>query len=617
VAEAPTSTWESLVRRRVDRPIRELPSLVREAVRLVMRAARRQWIASIGLSALIGVLTSIQLVLTRDLLGHLLDIESGSGISGLGPTLVAFVVAFTIASVAQLSQSELRRLVGEKVGRHAQVEVATAAARVELVDFDRPGFHDLLQRASANASTRPVQVSYALITIITSGLTAAGIIVGLAVVEPILLALVLLAFGPVWLLTRQLSRLAYKFDVDQTEADRRRNYIASLMMSKRPAKEVRSFDLAPYFLLRLRELWDARLVEVEKLVRKRIRVGILGRLANGLLLALVVVVLAWLLDSGRTSASDAAVAGGALMLLNQRFGATVGAFGQLYECSLFLRDVRAFFEFGHSPRPGTFGTQPAEPLVEIVADDLRFTYPSSPGEVIRGVSVRIGHDEVVALVGANGSGKTTLAKLLANVYRPDSGDIRWNGVDVDELDRSQLALQIAPLFQDFEQYLFTASDNVGLGRVESIDDRTSVEAAAERAGAASFISGLPAGYDSLLGPEFYGGSDLSIGQWQRIALARAFMRDASLVILDEPTAALDPEAEAALFERLRELCAGRGVLVISHRFSTVTSADRIYVMDSGRVIEEGTHAQLMALGGTYHRLFSLQASQYREPDEVR
>jgi ATP-binding cassette subfamily B protein len=331
---------------------------------------------------------------------------------------------------------------------------------------------------------------------------------------------------------------------------------------------------------------------------------------------LVDVVLAWLLDTGRTSASDAAVAGGALMLLNQRFGSTVGAFGQLYECSLFLRDVRAFFDFSHSVRPGTLGAKPAEPLVEIVAEDLHFSYPSSESEVIRGVSVRIGRDEVVALVGANGSGKTTLAKLLAQLYRPDQGEVRWNGEPTDELDRSQLALQIAPLFQDFEQYLFTAGDNVGLGRVESIDDRTSIESAAERAGAASFIRSLPAGFDSLLGPEFYGGSDLSIGQWQRIALARAFMRDASLVILDEPTAALDPEAEAALFERLRELCAGRGVLVISHRFSTVTSADRIYVLDGGRVIEAGTHHELMALGGTYHRLFNLQASQYREPDEV-
>jgi ATP-binding cassette subfamily B protein len=568
-----SSTWEELSRRRRDRPVRELPDLTREAVALVFRAARREAFGSVAISVVLGVLTAVQLVIVRNLLSALLEIEAGSEIDRVVPSLVAFAVVYTLTGIGQLMQSELRRLLGERVARYAQVEIATAAARVELVDFERPEFHDLLQRAASNASTRPVQVSYSLITIITSGLTAAGVIVALAVVEPILLLMVAVAFGPVWILTRQLSRLAYKFDVDQTETDRRRSYLTSLLMNKRPAKEVRMFRLAPYFVRRLGQLWDARLAQVSALVKKRVKIGVVARVTNGVLLGFVVFVLAWLLESGRTSASDAAVAAGALVMLSQRLGATVGGFGQLYESSFYLRDVRAFLAWRGSDEAAVEGEHPG-PFEEVRADDVHFRYPASTAEALRGVTVHVARGEVVALVGANGSGKTTLAKLLAQLYTPTAGRMLWNGEPATRYDPFALSSEISALFQDFEQYMFSGRENIGFGRVDRLDDDGAVVDAAQRAGAHDFLSQLAEGYDSLLGPEFFGGSDLSIGQWQRVALGRAFMRDASLVILDEPSAALDPEAEAALFTRLRELCAGRAVLIISHRFSTVTSADR-------------------------------------------
>jgi ATP-binding cassette subfamily B protein len=220
---------------------------------------------------------------------------------------------------------------------------------------------------------------------------------------------------------------------------------------------------------------------------------------------------------------------------------------------------------------------------------------------------------VIALVGENGSGKTTLAKMLAGLYRPERGRITWDDTDLAEVDADELRRSVAVIFQDFERYLLPARENVGLGRHERVHAFEEIVEAARRADADDFLANLPEGYETMLGREFAGGYDLSIGQWQRVALARAFFRDAPFVILDEPTAALDARAESRLFERMRELLEGRSVVLISHRFSSVRSADRIYVLHEGRVVEEGSHDELMAADGLYAELFGLQARAYVEP----
>jgi ATP-binding cassette subfamily B protein len=250
---------------------------------------------------------------------------------------------------------------------------------------------------------------------------------------------------------------------------------------------------------------------------------------------------------------------------------------------------------------------------------ITFTYPSGARPALSDVCMDIRAGEVVALVGENGSGKTTLAKLLAGLYRPDSGRIRWDAADIADVDPEDLRRSVAVIFQDFLRYHLPARDNIGLGRHTAIHDLAGIRDAARHADADGFIGELADGYDTMLGPEFIGGTDLSIGQWQRIALARAFFRDAPFIILDEPTAALDARAEHDLFERIRALLAGRTVLLISHRFSSVRSADRIYVLDGGRVVEAGSHDQLMDRGGLYAELFTLQARAYLEaarPDQA-
>jgi ATP-binding cassette subfamily B protein len=249
---------------------------------------------------------------------------------------------------------------------------------------------------------------------------------------------------------------------------------------------------------------------------------------------------------------------------------------------------------------------------------VSFAYPTAKESALRDVSLNIRAGEIVALVGENGSGKTTLAKLLAGLYRPASGTITWDGIDINRVDAEQLRKSIAAIFQDFVRFHLRARDNVGLGRVTAIDDLDDIREAARHADADAFLGALPDGYESVLGPEFEGGTDLSVGQWQRVALARAFFRHAPFVILDEPTAALDPRAEHDLFERIRALLADRTVLLISHRFSSVRNADRIYVLESGRVTEAGTHQELMSLQAHYAELFQLQAAAYLAdtPDAV-
>jgi len=300
----------------------------------------------------------------------------------------------------------------------------------------------------------------------------------------------------------------------------------------------------------------------------------------------------------------------------QRALASLG--GNATSVTIDLRFLARWFAFLHDTRPsiavappGTALLAPARFRQGLELRDVSFAYPGQAAPVLRGISCTLRAGETVAVVGENGAGKTTLVKLLTRLYDPTSGAILLDGLPIAQYDLSSLRLRISALFQDFAHFALSAQHNIGVGDAAHADDRVRVQAAAARTGAHVVLQKLPNGLDTPLTRTFDGGVDLSGGEWQRIAMARAAMRDAALVILDEPTAALDAQAEHELFQRFRALAAGRTVLLISHRFSTVRMADRILVLEGGRIIEEGSHAELVSLGGRYAALYELQAGRYR------
>nr|WP_246314638.1 ABC transporter ATP-binding protein [Kineococcus aurantiacus] len=315
------------------------------------------------------------------------------------------------------------------------------------------------------------------------------------------------------------------------------------------------------------------------------------------------------------SLADAGAAGAAAPLLASRLQALAGGVGTVLEAGLFLDDLRGFLTLGGAAaagpvaRPGAVG-----PLVELQVQDVGYRYPQGGRPALRGVSLTVRRGEVVALVGENGSGKTTLSKLLAGLLPAAGGTVRWNGTDVAELDPAAVREHVAVVFQDFVQWQFSAHDNIAVGRAGRPDEAAAVPAAAVQAGADALLRGLPQGYATPLSAELPGGVDLSLGQWQRVALARAFYRAADLVILDEPTAALDARAEAELFAGIRDLAAGRTVVLVSHRFSSVREADRIVVLRDGGVDDTGTHEELVGRGGLYAELYALQAQAYLDEE---
>jgi ATP-binding cassette, subfamily B, bacterial len=592
------------------RRLRRFPHLLRTAVGIVWAAARKELLVSVALQFAVGISLAIQLLVIRELLSDLLVAGGAHSFSTVAPELAVVTVLGALVATAGVVLDAQQRILGQLVALHATDEVIQTASGVDLITYDMPDFHDRLQRAQLSAGQRPAQMVTGLLAVVGTAFAIGGIVVALLIIEPLFCLLVLAAFLPAWLATNRAARLVYRFSVEQTERERRRMYLFELLTSKRDAQEVRAFDLGGYLGGRHRQIYEHLIADLRTMLRRRLRVALAGQLLTAALTAGAFAVLVWFVVRDRMSLSDAGSAASALVLLTGRLRTLSTGAGGLYESSLYLEDYSTFVRARpriEAARP----TEPAPPDPEILAaESVTFTYPSRARPSLVDASLTLRRGEVVALVGENGSGKTTFAKLLAGLYEPESGSITWDGVNAATLDPVSVRAQVAVIFQDFVRYLLSAHDNIALGDHGRFDDDQAVERAARAAGIHDAIAGLGGGYDGLLGPEHFGGSDLSGGQWQRVALARAFFRDAPIVILDEPTASLDPRAEAALYERIRDLYAGRSVLLISHRFGSVRSADRIYVLRDGRVHEEGSHRELMDADGYYAELFRLQASSY-------
>jgi len=578
-------------------------------VRIVWAAARRPLLLVVALELVQAVGLAGVLLSGQRAFAAVLEAErTGGAAAELLPNAVPVLLALVALGVTGALIEHQRHLMTELTARYAQGRVLDVACAVELAAFDDPRFHDQVARAQASVFRAP-EVVFALVGLLGAAAGAIGALAALLAIEPLIAPLAALAIVPAALTASPRAEAYFRFVHAMTPRDRERGYLAALLTDRDPAKEVRAFQLAGHLRDRHDRLWAERVGELRRVLRRQLRSSLLATLGGGLVIAGVLALLVGLALGDRLTVAEAVAGTGAIVLLGQRLTFAGFAASSLFETALFIRDVLGLLALRPAAGP------PAPPSVPsgagVVAEDVWFTYPGAPAPTLRGVSLAIAPGEVVALVGANGSGKTTLAKLLGALYVPERGRIVCNGVDTATADRDALRRGAAVIFQDFVRYQLPARENVGLGRVERHDDLEGIRRAAARAGADAVVDGLPEGWATVLGPAFEGGTDLSLGQWQKLALARVFFRDAPFVILDEPTASLDARAEHDLFERIRELLAGRSVLLISHRFSSVRSADRIYVLRDGEIAEAGDHEELLARGGVYAELFGLQAEAYR------
>jgi ATP-binding cassette subfamily B protein len=387
------------------------------------------------------------------------------------------------------------------------------------------------------------------------------------------------------------------------------------MTDRIEAKEVRAYGVASTLRRWHARLWDERMAQLRTLVRRRLALTTVGSLVNTTVLIATLSFALILAGRGSITIGDAAVAIVGLQQLSSRLQAAGAGFNSVHEGVTFLRDFEAFratLPIIRRARPT--GVPPAPPSV-LSVDRLGYRYPGSTDDALNSVSFELRRGQIMAVVGANGSGKSTLAKLLCQLLPPTRGTISWDGVDLAECDPALVRAQIAPVFQDYSRYMLTIRRSIGLGDTDRLDDEAAIRRAAHQAGLSSLLETQTAGLDTRLGKAFSGGIDLSGGQWQRLAIARALFRDAPMVLLDEPSASLDPRAEAELFDLLQSMCTDRIVIFVSHRFATVRTADVVMVLDQGDIVEIGTHDELMAAGALYYDLFNLQAERYGLPIE--
>jgi ATP-binding cassette subfamily B protein len=508
-----------------------------------------------------------------------------------------------------------RQLVGLRLGIDLNVRILEKALRLDLAQFEDAEFYDKLTRARREASTRPLSLIQSNFQVVRSGLTLIGYIALLLRFSGWMALAVLVATIPAFIAEARFSGAAFRLRNWRSPDSRRLTYLEYVLANDEHAKEVKLFGLGPLLLDRYKTLAETFFAGDRQLAVRRAVWGYLLSLLSTAVFygsyALIVVATV----RGRLSLGDMTLGLVAFRQGQQSFQAVLSALGGMYEDTLYMSNLFDYFAIPTDlPKArGPFALVRAEEGIRF--DGVGFRYPGggAGGErwALRGIDVFIPKGQSLALVGENGAGKTTFIKLLANLYQPTEGSVLLDGRDLRSWDEVELRRRIGVIFQDFNEYQLVLRENVAFGSVEHLADDLRVGRAVDQGGAKELVAGLAAGLETQLGRWFGGGVELSGGQWQKVALARAFMRDeADILILDEPTAALDAEAEHAVFQRFKALAAGRTTILISHRFPTVRMADRILVLEAGRVVEDGSHAELVAAGRRYARMFGLQAAGY-------
>ena len=484
----------------------------------------------------------------------------------------------------------------------------------DLTLFESSKFYDQLQTARTATDTwaqrlfmmTKQMLAYIVVVVLLFGT--------LSQLHPLAAVVVFLATIPSYLAYLKTGVESTTVFRSQAPYQRKLDYYVQVLTTQDAAKEVRLFGLGGFFIDSYREVFRQSYTLVQSFRRRQARIVTLLTLISPATAGAVLIYTVWQAALGEIEPGNLVLYVGVIFLVQQTFYRLLQTAGTVHTCQLHVSHLLDFLDL-EPPMAVSEGAgkRVPKPLREgLEVRNVSFTYPGTERKVLKDVSFRVGQGESVALVGQNGAGKTTLVKLLCRLYDPTNGRVFLDGVDLREYDLTDFRKNITAVFQDYAQFHLTAAENIGIANLNRMQDRPEIERAAKQGGADEVIARLPKGYDSQLGREFEEGSELSIGEWQKLALARAFFRDAQILILDEPTAALDVQAEFEVYQKFRELTQGRSTLLISHRFSTVRMADRIIVLGDGAIVEEGSHAQLMALDGLYADLYGKQASWYRE-----
>src|SRR5256714_1072260 len=599
-----SSRWRERVQ-----ALRNIPPVLR----IVWEAAPRVIVSSLLLRVVAALLPLAVLAVTKVIIDDVQNFRShAQALPGNFWWLVAleFVLA-TLAAVFARMITFCDVVLADKYSRHISTKIMEHASRLDLTSFEDPLFYDRMERARVQGTDRIVMIQSTGL-LIQQLVTTISLAASILFFSPWILVALIVCVVPAFLGETHFAFKGYSLNFRQTPAKREMEYLRVLGGSKESAKELKLFGLSSYLVGRYSKLSQELHAQTVGLAKRRLIVGALLTLLGtigyyGSYAFVIYQTVIGVLTIGTLVFMTGAIAGA-----STNIQAVFSTFSTIADQALFITDLLEFFGM----KPTVVSMPNALPAPRPIHKgfefrDVAFAYPGQTRMVLSNLNFRLAPGERLALVGENGQGKTTIVKLLTRLYDPTGGQILLDGVDLREYDLEDLWKEVGVIFQDFMRYDMKASENIGVGRIEDKDNIFRLRAAAQKSLAEGVIRKLARGYEQVLGRRFEGGVDLSGGEWQKIALGRAYLRDAQLLILDEPTAALDAKSEHEVFQRFAELTRGKMAVLISHRFSTVKMADRILVLENGQIAEEGAHDQLLLRGGRYAEMVELQAASYR------
>ncbi|XVV04677.1 ABC transporter ATP-binding protein [Actinosynnema sp. CA-248983] len=591
--------------------LRSLPEAIRVVIRLAWRTSPKLTLSAAAVHVLSGCVTAFGLLATADVFTALLrDGPTPQRVAESLPALAVVVGSYAVRALLDTAVAAVESSLRPRVSRAANDEVTAVLVRAELLAFEDADFRELARQGGRHG-VRSLESSLRyLADLVSSCITMIAAIVTVGLLNPWLApALLLAAVANAWASAR-VSKLRYEHFLDSVTRNIRKGVVEEVATDRDFALERHALTLQERLLAEHRRIADSLMGDEIRMAHKTNLVRLTGRALAGLGTGFAYAVLGVLLFSG---GMELALAGTALLAMRTGFSSlstTTRAINSIYEDSFYIDFYRKLLAEGAERAQGSSATKaPADPEL-ITLEHVTFRYPGKETPALDDVSLTVRRGEVIALVGENGSGKTTLGKVLTGLYPVGGGAVRWDGVDLAEADKTSVHSSIAVIAQDPAQWPMTARRNVTVGRLDR-EDNGAWEDAVQRSGADEVLATLPSGADTVLSRQFNDGQDLSGGQWQRMGIARGMYRDAAVLVADEPTASLDAKAEARVFEGLREAAARRTTILVTHRLANIRNADRIVLLDKGKIVEQGTHEELMALEGHYHELFELQAAAYR------